>query len=448
MAAFRARPVRSELSGSLGSFLSVLESDVTKRQRVLISAFACGPNRGSEPGNGWNWTVQAAKHHDVWLLTSNLSDVTLSAADHCAPLGIKLVRHEVPFWPTKWINPLQVDKLYYILWQITVLPVALKLQRQIDFHIVHHVTFNSIEGPGYLWKLGPPFIWGPVGGAQEPPRSLRRYFGRTWWKEVVRIVRKRLVPFSPTVRAAVRNAHTILVANRESEKLLDRCGASRMVRSIDVGYDPELAGRTLKDSQTGELVVLWAGLLIPRKAPMLALDAVARARARGVRLRLLIAGAGPQETEVRYRIQELGLENSVELLGSLSHGEMRDFYARGDVFFFTSLHDTSGTVVLEAMSHELPIVTFDHQGVADMVSVDSGVKVHPGEHAQVLDDFAEAFELLANDPTTRRRYGSVARTRVETRFAWCHKASLLKRVYAMAINCTPNRIESSEGNVQ
>jgi glycosyltransferase involved in cell wall biosynthesis len=401
--------------------------------KVLISAFACGPNRGSEPGNGWNWTVQAAKNHDVWLITSNLPDVTLSAAENCAPLGIKLVRHEVPFWPKRLVDPLKSVKLYYVLWQITVLPLAFRLQRQIGFDIVHHVTFNSIEGPGYLWALGPPFIWGPVGGAQEPPLSLRRYFGRSWWKELVRIARKRLVPFSPTVRAAVKRAHTVLVANRESERLLTRCGATNLVRSIDVGYDPALAERSRTTQQNEELIVLWAGLLIPRKAPLLALDAVARARERGVKLRLLIAGDGPQKETVREHIRQLGLEPFVESLGPLSHEGMRNFYSRGDVFFFTSLHDTSGTVVLEAMAHGLPVVVLDHQGAADMVSDDSGIKVHPGTRDQVLDDFASAFQRLSADSRLRQRLGANARERVESKFAWRHKASLLKRIYAIAV---------------
>ena len=37
--------------------------------RVLISAYACEPQRGSEPGVGWHWAVEAARHHDVWVLT-------------------------------------------------------------------------------------------------------------------------------------------------------------------------------------------------------------------------------------------------------------------------------------------------------------------------------------------------------------------------------------------
>lgn len=42
---------------------------VKNRIRVLISAYACEPNKGSEPGVGWNWTLQMAKMDEVYVIT-------------------------------------------------------------------------------------------------------------------------------------------------------------------------------------------------------------------------------------------------------------------------------------------------------------------------------------------------------------------------------------------
>ncbi len=36
--------------------------------RILISAYACAPGRGSEPGVGWNWAAQVSRSHEVWVL--------------------------------------------------------------------------------------------------------------------------------------------------------------------------------------------------------------------------------------------------------------------------------------------------------------------------------------------------------------------------------------------
>lgn len=37
--------------------------------KILLSAYACEPNKGSEPGVGWSWAIELAKHHEVWALT-------------------------------------------------------------------------------------------------------------------------------------------------------------------------------------------------------------------------------------------------------------------------------------------------------------------------------------------------------------------------------------------
>ena len=49
---------------------------VKNRIRVLMSAYACEPNKGSEPGVGWNWAIQMANWNEVYVITrSNNKDV-------------------------------------------------------------------------------------------------------------------------------------------------------------------------------------------------------------------------------------------------------------------------------------------------------------------------------------------------------------------------------------
>lgn len=38
-------------------------------ENILISAYGCEPDKGSEPGAGWNWAVEVAKRHKVTVLT-------------------------------------------------------------------------------------------------------------------------------------------------------------------------------------------------------------------------------------------------------------------------------------------------------------------------------------------------------------------------------------------
>jgi glycosyltransferase involved in cell wall biosynthesis len=111
---------------------------------------------------------------------------------------------------------------------------------------------------------------------------------------------------------------------------------------------------------------------------------------------------------------------------------MSNFYARAGVFLFTSLQDTNGTVLLEAMAHGLPVVSLDHHGAAAILSPEWGVKVPISTPAKTIDDMATALAEMADDPERRRRLGLAARRRVEQRYTWEHKAAAINRAYAVA----------------
>lgn len=198
------------------------------RLRVLLSAYACEPGRGSEPGQGWNWSLQAARHHDVWVLTRSNNREAIERALAVTPQpGLRFYYYDLPAWLRSWKRRHRAVRIYYVLWQLGVLREARRLHRAHAFDVVHHVTFNTLEVPGVLWLLGAPFVWGPVGGAQEPPEALRAYFGDRWYRERVRVWRKRLGRFNPLLRAAVRRARVILAANGETERRLAELGAAR-----------------------------------------------------------------------------------------------------------------------------------------------------------------------------------------------------------------------------
>ena len=69
------------------------------RPKVLLSAYACRPTGGSEPGAGWAWAKAAARDHDVWLLTRGkfLHEIDAELAVRPVP-GLTVVPLEMPRW--------------------------------------------------------------------------------------------------------------------------------------------------------------------------------------------------------------------------------------------------------------------------------------------------------------------------------------------------------------
>ena len=108
---------------------------------------------------------------------------------------------------------------------------------------------------------------------------------------------------------------------------------------------------------------LYAGRLTREKGVDLLADSFLTARARDPRLRLLLAGGGPEEDALRAR-----LGRSASFLGWLSGDDLAAAYASADIFLFCSQTDTFGQVILEAQASGLPVVAVAAGGPAELVA--------------------------------------------------------------------------------
>src|SRR5439155_22849646 len=82
--------------------------------RVLISAYACEPGKGSEPGAGWNLALAAARSHDVWVRTRRNNRQVIEAALSGGPGEPRFVYLDLPVLRRRWVG----THLYYAIWQL------------------------------------------------------------------------------------------------------------------------------------------------------------------------------------------------------------------------------------------------------------------------------------------------------------------------------------------
>src|SRR5882672_1200607 len=148
--------------------------------KLLISAYACAPNFGSDHGIGWNWVTEAHRlGHEIWVLTSSAHRHSIATACHHDPdlAGIHWIFPEVPQWPlSPGIEP-KWERTYNLLWQRRAIGLARELHHQVSFDAIHHLTWAGIRAPTFLGSLGPPLIIGPVGGGETSPGPLRDAIG-------------------------------------------------------------------------------------------------------------------------------------------------------------------------------------------------------------------------------------------------------------------------------
>jgi glycosyltransferase involved in cell wall biosynthesis len=149
-------------------------------------------------------------------------------------------------------------------------------------------------------------------------------------------------------------------------------------------------------------IVLYVAKLIPKKAPLVLLEAFRRVRERRP-CALLLVGEG----ELRPAI-EAALGQDVHLAGFLNQSELPMAYAAADVFCLPSVfHETWGLVVNEALNFGLPAVVTDKVGcAADLVRPGwNGFVVPAGEP----EPLAHALEQLVADKRMRREFGERGR---------------------------------------
>ena len=136
---------------------------------------------------------------------------------------------------------------------------------------------------------------------------------------------------------------------------------------------------------------------MPRKALSLLIKALARLPD-DARYELRVLGEGSERRRCEQLARDLGVDPHCTWLGWVSYEQAISQYDWADVFAFTSLRDTTGTVVLEALGAGLPVMCLDHQGVGDIVDNSCGIKVPVSKPPEVIAGLCAAIVKARTRP--------------------------------------------------
>ena len=399
------------------------------KPKILLSAFACDPVTGSEPYVGWNWAMMLASDFDVHVLTRAYNHPLIETHPNASRLTFHyfdlpgLERHN-HHW--RFIKP------YYVLWQICVLLKVLRLAAQHRFEVIHHITYNNVDVPGFLWLVpNTGFVWGPVGGGQAPPASLRAVYGKGWWKERLRATLKASARYNPVIRAAVHRAKLVMFANQETaDRLSGLPIRSALVSETAITPGAEAVSEVAPSD--GVVRILWLSHVFPRKALNLAIEGFASARSNlkdGPATKLIVVGDGQSLPDARLLAQRLAIDDHINFVGAVSHAEVTRHMREADLFLFTSVQDTSGNVLLEAMINGKPIIALDHQGAKALVTQGGGRLIEIGDYQTTTTRIGHAIADLAADPALRLTMAQAARREVRERHSWDAKRKTVRALY-------------------
>lgn len=198
-------------------------------------------------------------------------------------------------------------------------------------------------------------------------------------------------------------------------------------------YSPWQSGMALRVFSCGRLNMV--------KGHNYLIEAIAALRGQGIDARLEIAGQdelggrGYRDTLVR-QIENLGLVDSVHLLGAVSEERVRLGLEQAHLFVIASLDEGISVAIMEAMAMELPVIATDVGGNSELI--DNGVNaimVPPRDSVRL----AQAMASVANNPAFAMKLAHASRDKIEQSFHHRVSADALAQHLSQAMSPPDHR---------
>jgi hypothetical protein len=130
--------------------------------KILISAYACEPDRGSEAEIGWGIALELAKEHQLWVLTRANNrlphDEYFNKLPGGKPDNLNFIYYDLPSWARFYKKGGKRFLLYYYHWQISSYFACKKIFSENQIDVVHHLTGGMDFFPSGFSFFKAPFV--------------------------------------------------------------------------------------------------------------------------------------------------------------------------------------------------------------------------------------------------------------------------------------------------
>lgn len=371
---------------------------------ILINAYACSPNMGSEPGMAWNWCVNLAKYCELHIITEGEFKENIEKA-----LPTLIQGKNMHFY----YNPVS-DKIrkmcwnqgdwrfyyYYNKWQKKTLLIANEILNEHHIDLIHQLNMVGFREPGYLWKIkNKPFVWGPIAGIGSIPFSFMKDSNLKF--KLFYILKNQItalqLKYSSKVNSALKSSSLLITATPETGQVIKKIHNIDSIQINETGCSlKEYTSDIKKDDAFFD--ILWVGRFIYTKQLKLALDVIYKIKKlKNIRFHIVGQAFNTIETE-KYKkyAHSLGIDNICIWHGQIPNNEVQMLMQRAHLFFFTSIFEATSTVILEAIQNKLPIVCFDRCGFGPIVDSSIGRKIQLTTPQNAIIDFAREITELYN----------------------------------------------------
>jgi glycosyltransferase involved in cell wall biosynthesis len=416
-------------------------------KKILLSAYAVSPTRGSEYSVAWNYIYEMSKDNTLVVLYgvsgNHMGDI--EEMDKWLKLNsISNVRF-VPVLPntlTAKLNLLNKIGIFHYafyfafrLWQLQVYDVAKKLIKDEHFDLIHFLNPIGYREPGYLWKIDIPYIWGPISGTSNRPNQL--FKALSYKKKLLFEIRNWVNTFQFKYNHRLKNAlfrtDLLLTATTENQiriqKYYNKSSIYLPENSI-VSHSIQNSVRQINLASGDITNILWIGRIDSNKQLNILLDALAKINTNNWQLHVI--GDGPKKTATQKLSMKLNISSKISWYGHIPRTEVFNLLQNGHLHIITSLSEANTTVLWEAMAYGIPTISLNHCGMKDVICEKCGVKIDISSYRQVINDLANVLSDLLNNPSKINEL-SKGVNKCASNFTWEKRRELFNQFYQIAI---------------
>lgn len=368
-------------------------------KKVLLLAYAVSPTKGSEYSVSWNFIVNMSKDIELVVLYgtsgNHLGDVD-DLMEYIKNNPIPNVEF-IPIKPNRKAEKLNLlnkkgiflYSFYFAFheWHKQVFEFCKDLIQREKFDLIHYLTPIGYREPGFLWKLGLPYVWGPIGGTYSVPKGLTKALNgrgllKLGFRKIINFIQ---LKYKLSVERAIRNTDVLIASTTYDQNVLSKRFNKKVLYLPENGIINKFHFDN-KDFNTPRINLVWIGSIDERKALIILLEALTRISKN--KYILHVVGSGFLESKMKEFAIKNNINDCIVWHGLQPRKKVYEIIGNSHLHILTGITEGNPTTLWEAMSANTPSLSLDHCGMHDIICEKCGIKIPITSYQEIVNNIA------------------------------------------------------------
>jgi len=361
--------------------------------KILISAYSCEPNSGSEHEIGWSWIKALSKNNKnkITIITrkSNKKKIYLENT-LCKKKNVNFWFYDLPDFFLKILKKKNKKNtyLYFYLWQLLIYFKFKSKINKIKFDFIHHVTFVSLRIPSFLFLCKSNFFFGPVCGGEVIKNCLIKNFSlKAKIIEYLRLISNYYIKYSPIMNLLFLKSKKIILTHEVNLSLVPKIFHKKVVIVPSIFNDKIFFKNKIKKNYN----IYFAGRLLEWKGAHYLIKIFKKLYKANNKIKLEIFGDGPLKAKIIDQVKNEVFKNNIKLHGLLPQSKFLKKIKKSDLLIFPTLRDSGGYVILDALKNNINVLTTNAPGPISIIKKNElgYIDIYKNTEEEIINKFTK-----------------------------------------------------------